>query len=59
MFDQVIGCQPEHSKVMYDSVKAGHIIDEESLETLSDGTAGGIEPGAVGRLLHFLSDNKF
>ena len=44
---QVIGCQPVRSKVMYESVKAGKIVFEESKETLSDGTAGGIEENAV------------
>ena len=43
----VIGCSPENSQVMIQSVKAGHILDLPSLPTLSDGTAGGIEPGAI------------
>jgi threonine dehydratase len=43
----VIGCQPENSAVMSASVAAGQILDMPSLPTLSDGTAGGIEPGAV------------
>jgi threonine dehydratase len=32
---------------MTESVKAGKIIDFESKPTLSDGTAGGIEAGAI------------
>ncbi len=44
---EVIGCQPENSRVMYESVKAGEILEMESLPTLSDGTAGGIEAGSV------------
>ena len=44
---QVIGCQPEKSKVMFECVKADKIIFEESLETLSDGTAGALEEGSV------------
>ena len=44
---QVIGCQPENSPLMYRSIQHGSIVDEESLDTLSDGTAGGIEKGAV------------
>jgi threonine dehydratase len=44
---QVIGCSPENSQVMIQSVKAGKILDLPSLPTLSDGTAGGIEPGAI------------
>ena len=35
------------SKVMHESVKEGKIVEEESGETLSDGTAGGLEEGAV------------
>ena len=44
---QCIGCQPHHSPVMYESVKAGRIAAVESKPTLADGTAGGIEQGAV------------
>ena len=44
---EIIGCQPDNSKVMQLSIEAGHILDIPSLPTLSDGTAGGIEPGAV------------
>jgi len=43
----VVGCQPERSPVMYESVRAGRIVERESLPTLSDATAGGIEPGSV------------
>lgn len=44
---QLIGCSPEHSQVMIQSVKAGQILDLPSLPTLSDGTAGGVEPGSI------------
>jgi threonine dehydratase len=44
---RVIGCLPENSPVMAESIKAGRIIEMESLPTLSDGSAGGIEPGAI------------
>lgn len=44
---EVIGCQPARSPVMAESVKAGKIIEMESKPTLSDGTAGGIEPGSI------------
>jgi threonine dehydratase len=44
---EMIGCQPEKSAVMSASIKAGRILDMESEPTLSDGSAGGIEPGAV------------
>jgi len=44
---QIIGCSPQNSQVMIQSVKAGKILDLPSLPTLSDGTAGGIEPGSI------------
>ena len=43
----VIGCCPENSQVMIQSVKAGRILDLPSLPTLSDGTAGGVEEGSI------------
>ncbi len=42
----IIGCQPVNSKVMYESIKAGRLLDLESKPTISDGTMGGIELGA-------------
>jgi len=44
---KVIGCSPENSQVMIQSVKAGRILDMPSLPTLSDGTAGGVEAGSI------------
>jgi threonine dehydratase len=44
---EVIGCQPVNSCVMYESVMAGEILDIQSLPTISDATAGGIEKGAI------------
>ena len=44
---RVVGCQPAASAVMSESVKAGQIVELESQPTLSDGTAGGIEAGAI------------
>lgn len=44
---RVFGCQPEASAVMAKSIAAGHILDLPSEKTLSDGTAGGIEAGAI------------
>ncbi|MFN8467075.1 MAG: threonine/serine dehydratase [Caldilineaceae bacterium] len=43
----VVGCLPKNSPVMAVSVERGAIVDMPSLPTLSDGTAGGIEEGAV------------
>ena len=44
---RVVGCLPANSPVMYESVRAGRIIDMPSLPTLSDGSAGGIEHGTI------------
>lgn len=44
---QVIGCQPAVSDVMRQSVAAGRVVEAPSGETLSDATAGGVEPGSI------------
>ncbi|MBW2018000.1 MAG: threonine/serine dehydratase [Deltaproteobacteria bacterium] len=44
---EIIGCQPENSPVMAESVKEGKILDMESKPTISDGTAGGLEPDSI------------
>ena len=44
---KIVGCSPENSQVMIQSVRAGKILDLPSKPTLSDGTAGGVEPGAI------------
>lgn len=44
---RLVGCQPEASAVMAKSVAAGKVLDLPSDRTLSDGTAGGVEPGAI------------
>jgi threonine dehydratase len=44
---RVIGAQPANSAVMAASVRAGRVVELASLPTLSDGTAGGVEPDSV------------
>jgi threonine dehydratase len=44
---EIVGCWPEHSRVLYESMKAGRIIDVPEQPTLSESTAGGLEPGSV------------
>lgn len=44
---RIVGCSPDKSPVMDASVRAGHIVDLPFQKTLSDGTAGGIEPDAI------------
>lgn len=43
----VVGCSPENSPVMHESVKAGRLLNVPVRPTLSDGTAGGIEAEAI------------
>ncbi len=44
---EIIGCEPEASAEMSESVNAGHIVELATRPTLSDATAGGIETGAI------------
>ncbi|GAA3909273.1 threonine/serine dehydratase [Gibbsiella dentisursi] len=44
---ELIACWPENATSMYSALEAGEIFPVEEQETLSDGTAGGVEPGAV------------
>jgi threonine dehydratase len=44
---EVVGCWPENSPVLYESIKAGRILDVPEKPTLSESTAGGLEPGSV------------
>ncbi len=44
---EIVGCQPVNSKVMYESIRAGEVLDLESKPTLADGTAGGIELDSI------------
>jgi threonine dehydratase len=44
---KIIGCSPENSQVMIQSLKAGRILDLPSLPTLSDATTGGVEADSI------------
>jgi threonine dehydratase len=44
---QIVACWPENSRVMYECLQAGEIIDVPELPTLSESTAGGVEPGSI------------
>ena len=44
---EIVGCWPEASRVLYESIKAGRILDVPEQPTLSESTAGGLEPGSV------------
>lgn len=44
---RILGCQPANSPVMSESVGAGRIVELPFRETLSDGTAGGVEADSL------------
>lgn len=44
---RIIGCSPENSAVMIESLRAGRVLELESKPTLSDGTAGGVESDTI------------
>jgi threonine dehydratase len=44
---RVVGCSPANSPVMIRSIEAGRIVELDSLPTLSDGTAGGVERNSI------------
>jgi threonine dehydratase len=44
---QIVGCWPENSVAMYESMRAGAIVAPPERPTLSDATAGSVEPGAI------------
>jgi threonine dehydratase len=44
---RVVGCWPANAPSMYACLQADAIVEVEERATLSDGTAGGVEPGSV------------
>jgi threonine dehydratase len=44
---EIIGCLAQNSPTMYESIRAGRIVDWAMSPTLSDGTAGGIETDSI------------
>jgi len=44
---EIIGCSPAASPAMHMCMRAGDIVKVNCRETLSDATAGGVEPGAI------------
>jgi threonine dehydratase len=44
---EVVGCWPHNSPVLFESIRAGRIIDVEEKPTVSESTAGGLEPESV------------
>lgn len=46
-YTDIIGCLPENSPVLAESIKAGKIIEIQTQPTLSDATAGGMVQDAI------------
>jgi threonine dehydratase len=44
---EIIGCWPENSPVLYRCLEAGRILNVPEQPTLSESTAGGLEPGSI------------
>jgi threonine dehydratase len=44
---EIVGCWPENSRVLYECLRAGSIIEYPESLTLSESTAGGVEPGSI------------
>ena len=43
----IVGVWPENSACLLRAMEAGEIVDVEESDTISDGTAGAVEPGSV------------
>ncbi|MEG0859227.1 MAG: threonine/serine dehydratase [Pseudomonas sp.] len=44
---EIIGCWPANAPTLQRSLEVGEIIEMQEQDTLSDGTAGGVEPGSI------------
>ena len=44
---EIVGCWPQNSRVMYECLRAGRVIDFPEQPTLSESTAGGVESGSI------------
>lgn len=44
---RIVGCWPANSPALHASLAAGRIIEVDEEQTISDGTAGGVEPDSV------------
>src|SRR5262249_38930498 len=44
---RIIGCWPENSRVLYECLRAGRIIEFPEEATISESTAGGVEEGSI------------
>jgi threonine dehydratase len=44
---EIVACWPENSRVMYECLRAGKVMEFLERPTLSESTAGGVEPGSI------------
>jgi len=44
---EIVGCWPENSRVLYECIQTGLILEYPETYTLSESTAGGVEPGSI------------
>ncbi|HKE26062.1 MAG TPA: threonine/serine dehydratase [Bryobacteraceae bacterium] len=44
---EIVGCWPENSPVLLECMRAGRVVEVAERPTLSESTAGGLEPGSV------------
>jgi len=44
---EIVGCWPQNSRVLYECLRTGKVIDFPEDYTLSESTAGGVEPGSI------------
>jgi threonine dehydratase len=44
---EIAGCWPENSRVLYECLRAGRILEYPETYTVSESTAGGVEPGSI------------
>src|SRR3974390_1259242 len=44
---EIVGCWRENSRVRYECIQAGRILEYPETYTLSESTAGGVEPGSI------------
>ncbi|MDX2033038.1 MAG: threonine/serine dehydratase [Blastocatellia bacterium] len=44
---RIVGCWPANARALYESLRAGRILDVPEEPTLSESTAGGVEEGSI------------
>lgn len=44
---EIVGCWPENSRVLYECIRAGRVLEFPESYTVSESTAGGVEPNSI------------